>query len=416
LIQVTMPNPPNSLNEPEASHLTNLVCAVLWLVICVVCLIFRACVIVKNKTADMKFACMGLCSITFAVFLGFNILKLALVPWGVVTVGKCQHLFNISVFFYAVHRTSFHGFFVMRLAFFNTHGHISSFKINALKCCVTVYGSFLFAVPLFMNELPAKYKLCPIRIEEMWIAFGFVSDMILCVWSSYMFIQPIMKCCTDTGDKKMHLTFIKETACLTISLISTIIVFLIFLFCDGEEYIAGGFDCTVKTFCLTAIATPIGGNVKLPGRSKVSRLCFDCLKHPNEIAPNLSFTSAISVLTPTLQTPLQTPTTDEIEKLFKRLSLNADVGTPRLCTEYSRTARGSAQTVIELANLKNISDDGSLFDKNGETDRISGCSTIRRVYYVQHKDEGCETRVCMEKVRLASSITVPFVASRSYKM
>jgi len=347
----------------------------------------------------MKFASMGVCSITFAVLLSCNILILALAPWGLVRVGKCEMLYNLSVFFYAVHRSSFYGFFVMRLDCLNSHGHISTFKINALKCCVVAYGSFLFAVPLFTNKNDDKHRLCQIVIKEIWIAFGFSADMIICIWSSYMFVLPIARFSTITEDKMVHQTLLKESACLTISLISTIVAFFMFLFCEGEEHIAGGFDCTVKTCCLLAIATPVkASNVKLLGTSARGLLCFDCLKKPQAIPRKLSQSFALSVLSPISRSPLS----EEIEKLTEEISGLSD-GTPTLY---------NAQNIIELATLRNLSDlNGSLTHCNGGTERKSRSTIIRVLYLHKEDEESCGSdKWCMVRDRAASPKTLPFLS------
>jgi len=210
---------------------------------------------------------------------------------------------------------------------------------------------------------------------------------------------------------------LKEIACLTISLISTIVAFFILVFGEGEEHIAGGFDCTVKTCCLLAIATTVrADNVKLLGTFPGGLLCFGCFKKPQAMSPRASHNFALSILSALSWTTLTEEIeklTAEIEKLSSGLSVNTVGGSPPMYTEYSRPEARNAQHVIELANLQNLSDlNGSLTPEYGGTERKSQ-STITRVLYVQQEDgESCgSSEGCMVRHRAASPEILPLIVS-----
>jgi len=194
--------------------------------------------------------------------------------YSLISLSSCEISFRLGVIFHIMSRSFFYGFLVWRIDLVNTMGNMSRWMIFAIKWSVLVNALFLLSGPLFMTEVTDEIRLCPIRVDQIIMILGSIFDFIICLLSSWLFIRPLWKIVKTTKNITMRNTMVKEIYCVATSLLATVIALLAVSFFDGILHIAGGFDATVTTCCLIAIATPI--NSKDDKAVSISRICCPC--------------------------------------------------------------------------------------------------------------------------------------------
>jgi len=258
------------------SREVDLAVAVFFLFTTAVCLIGRLCSLRKISIQSTKLIYIEQCSIICAVILNCAILNFALMRYSLISLSSCEISFRLSVIFHIMNRSFFYAFIVWRIDLVNTMGNISRYTIISIKWSVVINALFLLSGPLFMTEVTDEIRLCPIRIYQIVMILGSIFDFIICLLSSWLFIRPLWKIVKTTKDITMRNTMIKEIYCVATSLLATVLALLAVSFFDGILHIAGGFDSTVTTCCLVAIATPISSK-DAKGR-RISRSCCPCLR------------------------------------------------------------------------------------------------------------------------------------------
>jgi len=252
----------------------DLAAAVFFLFTTAVCLITRLYTLRKISIQSTKLIYMEQCSIICAVILNCTILNFALMRYSLISLSSCEISFRLSVILHILNRSFFYAFIVWRIDLVNTMGNISRCMINSIKWSVLVNALFLLSGPLFMTEATDEIRLCPIRIDQIVMILGSIFDFIICLLSSWLFIRPLYNIVKTTKNITMRNTMVKEIYCVATSLLATVLALLAVSFFDGILHIAGGFDSTVTTCCLVAIATPI--NSKDAKARSISRSCCPC--------------------------------------------------------------------------------------------------------------------------------------------
>jgi len=252
----------------------DLAAAVFFLFTTAVCLITRLYTLRKISIQSTKLIYMEQCSIICAVILNCTILNFALMRYSLISLSSCEISFRLSVILHILNRSFFYAFIVWRIDLVNTMGNISRCMINSIKWSVLVNALFLLSGPLFMTEATDEIRLCPIRIDQIVMILGSIFDFIICLLSSWLFIRPLYNIVKTTKNITMRNTMVKEIYCVATSLLATVLALLAVSFFDGILHIAGGFDSTVTTCCLVAIATPISSKDAKAG--SISRSCCPC--------------------------------------------------------------------------------------------------------------------------------------------
>jgi len=351
--------------EIDISREADLACVIFCIFICVVCLIVRVNSL-GNFAGFNKFACIALCSITFAVLLNCIILSFPLLRYSVISAGWCTILFRLSILFYVFHRISFLAFNTWRIDLVNCDGAISKQMIFAIWLSILAFGSFFIAGPFFMTEPKKNRGFCPIRMKNIVIIIGSAFDIAICLLTSWLFVHPL------TGLKKVrrkavHRTLMKEFCCVVIYLLAKVVAVSAIGLFNGVTHIAAGFDAALTTCCVVELSSPVRiSNATAEESSTKSFFSFGCLRRNQNLGNIRAIISDLNLQFSNLFSRSESSTqrlTDEIEQILRAISLSE--------TSFDQSCRlVDAEAGLEQKIIRNTLCRGGLRD-NQEIDKSS---------------------------------------------
>jgi len=157
-----------------------------------------------------------------------------------------------------MHRFCIYAFIVFRVELVSRKDVISGWKFRAGKCAVLLFCSCLlvFAI-VFPYGVEDENWACNLEMDWIIIYICFAFDMILLFGASWLFIRPLWNILkTSDDDTALRITVRKELVWLGLSVLVKLLTFLTLGLVDGSGGVIG-FDCSISSFCLVMVMTPI---------------------------------------------------------------------------------------------------------------------------------------------------------------
>lgn len=172
----------------------------------------------------------------------------------------CDLSIKLATFIYSVYRTLLYVFIILRIEIVNQYKAIKKRTISIGKVVVGVFGIFIMLCSLIFPhgvEDPELVEGCTFEVNVPIISASVLADLLICILGTWMFIRPLRKTLSSIEDENLR-TMLNWTAIWsTVSLVSTVIAFLIAVALDGAAGFVG-FDCSITSFSLLMMLYPEG--------------------------------------------------------------------------------------------------------------------------------------------------------------
>jgi len=246
--------------------------------ICSICLIIRFYYIRKHKIQMTKVLFFGLFSILSAVLcLSAILTKLMMRKYRYREFPICMIIYVFSRSLYALHRAFLYAFLVWRIELANWSEFFARWTIHVAKFMTVGCGIFLVGGMIVFIESKKKKQLCLLNVNVEFLIAGWILDIVVCLMSSWLFLQPLLRILKEVDDNGMKNTVKKEALCVSIALISTVATAVCNCLVKGIMGISIGIDCSITSCCLVKLASP--------SNHKTENFCFlECLRAREDIS------------------------------------------------------------------------------------------------------------------------------------
>jgi len=250
------------MNRPKlrASYDVKVLLATLNLTLCAIFSSIRIYQQRTRKSELSKLSATGLCCMLAALLQCACVVNTESWWYFGNTDRYCDISLKLCTFVYSVYRTLLYVFIILRIEVVSQSKTIRRRTIRVAKVVVGVNGTFIMASSLIfprgVEDLGlVEVEYCTFEVPLVVLSVTVLADLVICVLGTWMFIRPLRATLSSIEDENLRQLLRWTTIWSTVSLMSTVIAFLIAVALDGAAGFVG-FDCSITSFCLLMMLSP----------------------------------------------------------------------------------------------------------------------------------------------------------------
>jgi len=174
----------------------------------------------------------------------------------------CDLSMKLPAGMYTLHRILLYIFVILRLEVVNQTNFVATRIIRFAKVFIGAAGIFLVVASIvFSRGVNDGVYDCAYEVNFGIVVVAFAFDTIICVAATWMFIQPLRNTLRNLESVSLSYMLKKTKFWSIVCFVSTMLTMISFAILDGAGWMAG-FDCSVTSFALLMMMSPVKDSVR----------------------------------------------------------------------------------------------------------------------------------------------------------
>jgi len=192
------------------------------------------------------------------------------VEWYFGDLRYCDLSMKLPAGMYTLHRILLYIFVILRLEVVNQTNFVASRIISLAKVFIGAAGIFLVvASVVYSRGVDDGVYSCAYEVNFGIVVIAFAFDTLICVAATWMFIQPLRNTLRSLESVSLTYMLRKTKIWSIVCFVSTMLTMITLASIDGAGWMAG-FDCSVTSFALLMMMSPVKDSVSTWSSKKAS--------------------------------------------------------------------------------------------------------------------------------------------------